>query len=354
MFWRTTFNPILSKHDLTEMRNLISDKSSSVPCLLGDLSNPVIIHIAFICMLVTHMVEGLRAEDRVVRKILRSLPQRFQPKTTAFEEIRDLNTSKVRELIGSLQTYEMKHLVPKKSKSIALKVVDKEDGEHQSEEFNGDEFAYLSRQFKKFFKNQNSKSHDLRNHSCIISKIKHSNYTNGYGYIASECANIQKKQNGKAKALNVTWSDSDSESESEENTIALITTISSDEAQQNNVHDREPNIDYVLEKYDDLLAASQKINKHNRELAKRVVVLELENSRTARMLQSSDAEPEIVETSREDTDLETHKLADVTDTDFEDCNQPLNPMMRRLGAKQVQKDHSPSDIIENVDDKLRT
>ncbi|KAI5319284.1 hypothetical protein L3X38_038992 [Prunus dulcis] len=131
------------------------------------------------------------------------------------------------------------------------------------------EFAYLSRQFKKFFKNQNSRSHFKKSPR-------------------------QKKQNGKVKAYNVTWSDSDPESESEENTIALITTISSDEAQQNNVNNREPNIDYVLEKYDDRLATSKKLNKHNRELAKRVVVLELENSRTARMLQSSNANPEIV------------------------------------------------------------
>ncbi|CAL2269967.1 unnamed protein product [Prunus armeniaca] len=257
-------------------------------------------------------------EDRVVKKILRSLPPRFSPKITAIEEIRDLNTLKVRELIGSLQTYEMKHLAPKKNKSVALKVVDNEDGEHQSEEFNGEEFAYLSRQFKKFFKYQNSRSHDSKNHSGINSKIKHGDYTDGnlksrrftekkttkdrvkcyecegYGHISTECANTQKKQNGKAKALNVTWSDSDSESESEENTIALITTVSLDKAQQNNGNDEEPNIGYVLEKYDDLLAASQKLNQHNKELAKKVAVLELENSRIARTLQSSTAEPETI------------------------------------------------------------
>ncbi|CAL8168366.1 unnamed protein product [Prunus armeniaca] len=257
-------------------------------------------------------------EDRVVKKILRSLPPRFSPKITAIEEIRDLNTLKVRELIGSLQTYEMKHLAPKKNKSVALKVVDNEDGEHQSEEFNGEEFAYLSRQFKKFFKYQNSRSHDSKNHSGINSKIKHGDYTDGnlksrrftekkttkdrvkcyecegYGHISTECANTQKKQNGKAKALNVTWSDSDSESESEENTIALITTVSLDKAQQNNGNDEEPNIGYMLEKYDDLVAASQKLNQHNKELAKKVAVLELENSRIARTLQSSTPEPETI------------------------------------------------------------
>ncbi|BFG37724.1 hypothetical protein CerSpe_239980 [Prunus speciosa] len=61
-----------------------------------------------------------------------------------------------------------------------------------------------------------------------------------------------------------------------------------------------------------------------------------------------------VATSHEDTGLETHESAGVTEPDFEDCNQPFNPVIRRPGAKQVQKDHSPSDIIGNVHDKLRT
>ncbi|CAL9005768.1 unnamed protein product [Prunus brigantina] len=61
-----------------------------------------------------------------------------------------------------------------------------------------------------------------------------------------------------------------------------------------------------------------------------------------------------VETSHEDTDLETHEFVDVTGIDFEDCNQPFNPVIRRPNAKQVQKDHSFSDIIRNVDEKLRT
>ncbi|CAL2236821.1 unnamed protein product [Prunus armeniaca] len=33
--------------------------------------------------------------------------------------------------------------------------------------------------------------------------------------------------------------------------------------------------------------------------------------------------------SHEDTDLETHELADVTNIDLEDCNQPFNPVIRR-------------------------
>ncbi|KAI5314133.1 hypothetical protein L3X38_043309 [Prunus dulcis] len=84
-------------------------------------------------------------EDRVVKKILRSLPQRFQPKITAIEEIRDLNTLKVQELIGSVQTYEMKYLAPKKCKNVAFKVVNEEDDGHSNEDCSDEELTILTR-----------------------------------------------------------------------------------------------------------------------------------------------------------------------------------------------------------------
>lgn len=77
---------------------------------------------------------------------------------------------KVSKLIGSLQTYEMKHLVPKKNKSVALNVVNKEEDDHQNEEFHGEEFAYLSQKFKKFYKSQNSGVHDSKTQSSTNSK----------------------------------------------------------------------------------------------------------------------------------------------------------------------------------------
>ena len=49
-----------------------------------------------------------KTEDaKVVRKILRSLPESFRAKVTAIEEIKDLDEIKIQELIGSLQTYEL-------------------------------------------------------------------------------------------------------------------------------------------------------------------------------------------------------------------------------------------------------
>ena len=46
---------------------------------------------------------GEKIEDsKILRKILRSLPESFRVKVTAIEESKDLNDIKVQELIGSL------------------------------------------------------------------------------------------------------------------------------------------------------------------------------------------------------------------------------------------------------------
>ena len=68
---------------------------------------------------------GEKNEDsKIVRKILRSLPESFHAKMTAIEESKDLDDIKVQELIGSLQTYELSLPNQRKSKSFALKIVD--------------------------------------------------------------------------------------------------------------------------------------------------------------------------------------------------------------------------------------
>ena len=51
---------------------------------------------------------GEKTEDsKIVRKILRSLPESFLAKVTTIEEHKDLDDIKVQELIGLLQTYEL-------------------------------------------------------------------------------------------------------------------------------------------------------------------------------------------------------------------------------------------------------
>ena len=59
-------------------------------------------------------------DSKVVRKILRSLPESFRAKVTTIEESKDLDEIKIQELIGSLQTYELGLPSHKSSKSLSL------------------------------------------------------------------------------------------------------------------------------------------------------------------------------------------------------------------------------------------
>ena len=64
---------------------------------------------------------GKKIEDaKVVRKILRSLPECFRPKVMAIEESKDLDEIKIQELIGSLQTYKLRLPSHKTIKFLAL------------------------------------------------------------------------------------------------------------------------------------------------------------------------------------------------------------------------------------------
>ena len=66
---------------------------------------------------------GEKMEDsKIVRKILRSLPESFRAKVIAIEESKDLDDIKVQELIGSLQTYEYLRLLMKGQKLTMLRM----------------------------------------------------------------------------------------------------------------------------------------------------------------------------------------------------------------------------------------
>jgi hypothetical protein len=62
------------------------------------------------------------SDVKLIREILRSLPECFRIKVTTIKEIKDLYEMKVEEFVGSLQTYEYSLPPAKKAKAIALKV----------------------------------------------------------------------------------------------------------------------------------------------------------------------------------------------------------------------------------------
>ena len=76
-------------------------------------------------------------KPKIVRKMLRSLPERFHAKITAIEESKDIDKIPLTELVGNLQTYELglTRIGKKgKGKSMALKAKSSETDESSDDE----------------------------------------------------------------------------------------------------------------------------------------------------------------------------------------------------------------------------
>ena len=98
-------------------------------------------------------------EPKIVRKVLRSLPERFHAKITAIEESKDIDQIL---LVSNLQTYKLGLTrIGKmgKGKSMALKANSSETDESLDDE-DSKMKSYITRQFKKFMKNTNGKGFD--------------------------------------------------------------------------------------------------------------------------------------------------------------------------------------------------
>ena len=102
------------------------------------------------------------SEPKIVRKVLRSLPERFHAKITTIEESKDIEKIPLIELVGNLQTYDLGLTRIEKSsqgKSMALKAESSDIDESSDDEDSKMKF-YITREFKKFMKNANAKGFD--------------------------------------------------------------------------------------------------------------------------------------------------------------------------------------------------
>ena len=76
-------------------------------------------------------------EPKIVRKVFRSLPERFHAKIIAIEESKDTNKIPLIELVGNLHTYELglsRIGKSSKSKGMALKAKSSDTDESSDDE----------------------------------------------------------------------------------------------------------------------------------------------------------------------------------------------------------------------------
>ena len=111
-------------------------------------------------------------EPKIVRKMLRSLPERFHAKIIAIEESKDIDKIPLTELVGNLQTYELGLTrIEKSSKSMSLKAKSSDTDESSGNEDSKIK-SYITRQFKKFMKNANAKGFNKDQKQSSSSQFK--------------------------------------------------------------------------------------------------------------------------------------------------------------------------------------
>ncbi|TYJ96229.1 gag-pol polyprotein [Cucumis melo var. makuwa] len=223
------------------------------------------------------------SNSKLVWKLLRSLPSKFNMKVTMIEEANDLSKMKLDELFGSLRTFEL-HLgnsASRRKPCLALTSVKEESTEEYRVSQNNDslaesmvlltkQIAKLKSQLHKHIGSQRNsheassttqprtsssflsglyrrKDHERNDKDIGSSKIEKSgkgircHECEGFGHIQSECATYLKH---KKKSLVATLSDEEdySESDDEEVGMALISiaTMNEEESHTNDLPSIRP------------------------------------------------------------------------------------------------------------------
>ena len=98
-------------------------------------------------------------KSKVVRKVLKSLPNRLHANIITIEKSKDIDSIPLTKMVGNLQTYELgltRIVKGSKSKSMALKAKSNKPDESSDDE-DSKMKSNITRQFKKFIKNANAK-----------------------------------------------------------------------------------------------------------------------------------------------------------------------------------------------------
>ncbi|KAK2421589.1 gag-protease polyprotein [Trifolium repens] len=250
------------------------------------------------------------SDEKLVRKILRSLPKRFNMKVTAIEEAQDISSMKVEELVGSLQTFEMNlsEQTEKKSKGIAFKSsADHEEEDYDLDEDFSNDLALIGRQFNKLLrkmdrrpkKNYTNIQTDTNKQGSTSSKAKtdekpsqgkgvQCHECEGYGHIRTECGTYLKKQK---KGLAVSWSDEESDTEVETvaaNHVSALTRVCYYDSDSD---DEEVTFEQLASTYKELCIKSEEVCRTNEK--QKVIIDQLKSEKVQLQAKVTSLEDEV-------------------------------------------------------------
>ncbi|KAL5573965.1 hypothetical protein UlMin_023562 [Ulmus minor] len=191
-------------------------------------------------------------ESKIVRKLLRSLPHRFQGKVIAIEESKNVDKIRLEELIGSLETFEMGLGEEKKekNKNIAFKSENNED-------IDNEELVFFTRKFKQFL-NKNKFS---KNFSKPSDKMRNNKFSEN--------------------SMKVTWSDdSDEESEEEETEEENVQAFTAklEEFEEDSIEENDDFEESLEHSYQELFDQGLELIKEKKRMKGNITSLEISNN----------------------------------------------------------------------------
>ncbi|KAA0036592.1 gag-proteinase polyprotein [Cucumis melo var. makuwa] len=191
------------------------------------------------------------SDSKIVRKVLRSLPRKFDIKVTAIEEAHDITKLKLDELFGSLLTFEMaiSHRENKKGKGVVFKSIyedetmvnqsDKEANMNKSIDLLIKQFSNVVKKFKnlnttgsnaqnlinyqrkdgenntrRFNENSNRRNSDYGRKKEGEERVFRCRECEGVGHYQAECPTFLRRQK---KNFHDTLSDEDTNDNEEDN-----------------------------------------------------------------------------------------------------------------------------------------
>ncbi|XP_019160052.1 PREDICTED: uncharacterized protein LOC109156663 [Ipomoea nil] len=298
-------------------------------------------------------------QERLVKKILRSLPPRFRMKVTAIQEHDGWEKKTVQQLMGSLQTYEMEILggPETKGKTVAF-TVEAAGAVSDPDEVSDDPVVFLTKGFPKLLQqvkqrqtgkpgkfqgqkgsgssanrnNQRSNSSSQRPGASRNSQSKDKTggkgikcyECEGYGHVQAECPTYLRRKKSMKVAL--TWSDDD-EPETDPGSdpdeisgnfvtfTALTTTVSaSATGEESEIEEYVSSEDQDLPapsfevEYIKLYAKWEILVKVNRSLSSQVSILE--NAKKVYLSKISDRDSIIEDSHKKEENLK-HELEDL-------------------------------------------
>ncbi|GKA65439.1 zf-CCHC domain-containing protein, partial [Tanacetum coccineum] len=236
--------------------------------------------------------EGLSSKN-YVRKFVRVLHPKWRAKVTAIEELKDLSSPALDELIRNLKLHE---LVMKKDyefykgkkervKSIALKAKkESTDDETSTSGSDDEEYAMAVKNFKKFFRRNGRFVRQPREEKKSFRHKKNKSDRKCFrcgdpNHLIGECPKPQRNKDQKA-FIGGSWSDSKDEAEDKTNDETYLVAQSSNEVTINSYHysDNASSLDddSMQFEYDNLCEISLKIINNNKILKTKRDLLEKE------------------------------------------------------------------------------